>query len=147
MVRYTLGQRVFLYDTYVKYGSARKRRRKFRRKFLDERVPSRRTIHNLANKLRTRILLIDKEQKHKRRLLIKVKLDDIGARFEHTNMPRKSLKRLAQETGVSKSSARTATKLLKRRPYKTRVIHALQRAIQLAVLQFLQVVSTVCCQR
>jgi hypothetical protein len=39
------------------------------------------------------------------------KLDDIGARLEHT--PRKSLKRLAQETEVSKSSARTATHLLK----------------------------------
>jgi hypothetical protein len=39
------------------------------------------------------------------------KLHDIGARLEHT--PRKSLKRLAQETGVSKSSARMATQLLK----------------------------------
>jgi hypothetical protein len=39
------------------------------------------------------------------------KLDDIGARLEHT--PSKSLKRLAQETGVSKSSARKATQMLK----------------------------------
>jgi hypothetical protein len=52
------------------------------------------------------------------------KLGDIGARFEHTH--KKSLKHLAQETGVSKSSARTATQLLKLRPYKTTVIHALQ---------------------
>jgi hypothetical protein len=36
MVRYTVEERVYLYDTYVKYGSVRKRRRKFR----DERVPS-----------------------------------------------------------------------------------------------------------
>jgi hypothetical protein len=36
-VRYTLEQRVFLYDAYVKCGSARKCRRKFR----GERVPSR----------------------------------------------------------------------------------------------------------
>jgi hypothetical protein len=35
------------------------------------------------------------------------KLDDTGARLEPT--PRKSLKRLAQETEVSKTSARTAT--------------------------------------
>jgi hypothetical protein len=35
-----LEQHVFLYDTYVKYGSARKYRRKFRHKFHDERVPS-----------------------------------------------------------------------------------------------------------
>jgi hypothetical protein len=52
------------------------------------------------------------------------KLDDIGGRLEHT--PRKAQKRLAQETGVSKSSARSATKLLKIRLYKTTVIHVLQ---------------------
>jgi hypothetical protein len=60
-----------------------------------------------------------KKQKHKRRVLTEEKLDHIGARLEHT--PRKSLGRLAQETGVSNSSARTATQLLKLRPYK---IHA-----------------------
>jgi hypothetical protein len=63
MVRYTLEQRVFLYDTHVKYGSARWRRRKFRRKFRDERVHSRQTIHNLVNKLRTTGLLRDKKTK------------------------------------------------------------------------------------
>jgi hypothetical protein len=52
------------------------------------------------------------------------KLDDIAGRLGHT--PRKSLKHLAQKTGVSKPSARTATQLLKPRPYKTTVIHALQ---------------------
>jgi hypothetical protein len=54
MVRYTcsLLQRVFLYDTYVKYESARKCRQKYPRKFR-KKVPSRQTIHNLVNKLRT----------------------------------------------------------------------------------------------
>jgi hypothetical protein len=103
MVRYTLEQCVFMYDTYVKFGSAGKCRRKFRRKFHDERVPSRQTIHNLLNKLRTTGL--------KRRVLTEETLDDIGSRLEHT--PRKSLKRLAKEIVVSKCSARTATQLLK----------------------------------
>jgi transposase len=75
------------------------------------RVPSRQTIHNFVNKLRATGLLIDKKQKHTRRVLIEEKLHDIGARVEHT--PRKSLKRLVQETGVSKSSAGTTTQLLK----------------------------------
>jgi hypothetical protein len=39
------------------------------------------------------------------------KFDDIGARLEHT--PRKLVKHLTEGTGVSKSSARTATQLLK----------------------------------
>jgi transposase len=119
MVRYALEQRVFLYATHVKYGSVRKCRPKFRRKYYDERVPSRQTIHNLVIKLRTG-LLTDKK-KHKRRLLTEEKLDDIGTSLEHT--PITSLKRLAQEIGVSNFSARRATQLLKLRPYKTVVIH------------------------
>jgi hypothetical protein len=51
-------------------------------------------------------------------------IDGIGTRLEHT--PRKSLQRLAEGSGVSKSSARSATQLLKLGPYKTTVIHALQ---------------------
>jgi hypothetical protein len=51
-------------------------------------------------------LSIDNKQNLKPQLLTE-KLDDIGVRFEHT--PRKSLKRLPQETGVSKSSAIRAT--------------------------------------
>jgi hypothetical protein len=80
---------MFLYVTYVKYGSASKCWRKCRRKFGDVRVPSRQAIRNLVNKLRTTELLIDKKQKHKRRVLTEEKLDDTGARLEHT--PRKSL--------------------------------------------------------
>jgi hypothetical protein len=104
MVRYTLEQRVFLYVTYVKKGSARNCRRKFQSKFCDERVLSSQTIHNLVNKLRTKRLLIDKKTKHKRRVPTEEKLDDIGTRFDHAH--RKSLKHLAQETGVSQSSAK-----------------------------------------
>jgi hypothetical protein len=70
MVRCTSEQRVFLYDTYVEYGSARK----FRRKFRDERVPSRQTIHNFVNKLRTTCLLI---QKQICPMLTEEKLDDM----------------------------------------------------------------------
>jgi hypothetical protein len=79
MVRYTSEQRVFLYDTYVKYGSVGKCRRKFPLKFRDERVPSTQIVHNLANKLRTTGLLIDKKTKHKRQVLPDGKLDGIGA--------------------------------------------------------------------
>jgi hypothetical protein len=61
----TLEKRVFLYDTYVKYGSAGKCQRKFR----DERVPRRQTIHNLVNKIRKTGILTDNKTKHKRRVL------------------------------------------------------------------------------
>jgi hypothetical protein len=48
-----------------------------------------------VNELITTGLLINKTTKHKRPILTE-KLDDIEATLEHT--PRKSLKRLAQET-------------------------------------------------
>jgi hypothetical protein len=99
MVRYILEQRVFVDDTHVTYVSARKCRRKLLRKFRDERVLCRQIIHILVNKLRTTGLL--------------------RARLEDT--PRKSLKNLGQETGLSKPGARMATQLLKFRPYKTTV--------------------------
>jgi transposase len=67
----------------VKYRCARKCWQKFQRQFHYKRVLSKQTIHNLVNKLRAMGLLIDKKQKHKRRVLTEEKLDDIGARHEH----------------------------------------------------------------
>jgi hypothetical protein len=89
MVRCTLEQHVFLYVTHVKYGTARKCLQKCH----DERVPSRQASHTLVHKLRTTRLLIDKKQKHKCQILTEDKLDDIGARLQHT--PGISLKCLA----------------------------------------------------
>jgi hypothetical protein len=66
---------------------------------------------------------LNRQEKNKRRVFTEEKSDDIGARLEHT--PRKSLKRLAQESGVSTSSASRATQLLKLRPYKTTLIRAM----------------------
>jgi hypothetical protein len=53
-------------------------------KIFGERISSRQAIHNLVNKLRSTLLLIDKKQKQKQRVLTEEKLDDIGARLEHT---------------------------------------------------------------
>jgi hypothetical protein len=89
MVRYTSEQRTFLYDTYMKYGSTGKCRRKFRPKFCDG-VPTRYKFHNLATKLGIAGVLIDKKTKHKHRVLTEEKLDDIGLGLKHT--PRKPLK-------------------------------------------------------
>jgi hypothetical protein len=71
--------------------------------------------------MRTEGLVIDKNQTHKHRVHAG-KLDDPGTILEHT--PRKSLKLLAEETGVSTSSVRPAIQFLKLRPNKTIVIHA-----------------------
>jgi hypothetical protein len=57
-------------------------------------------------------------------VLTREKLNDTGARLEHTAI--KSLIHLAQETRVSKSSDRRVTQSLKLRPHKTSIIYALQ---------------------
>jgi hypothetical protein len=56
-------------------------------------------------------------------MLVEAKLVDQGGRLQHT--PRKSVICLAQETGVSQSSARSATQLLKLKPSETTATHAL----------------------
>jgi hypothetical protein len=124
MVRYAVEQRVFLYDSYVKCGSARKCRRKFCRKFPGVTIPSTTGIHKLIYKVRSTGSVLDKKPAKKCRVLTKEKLDEIKARLEHT--PQKSLRHLAEETGISKSSAAKATKLLKLKPYKATVVRALQ---------------------
>ncbi|PNF32980.1 hypothetical protein B7P43_G16572, partial [Cryptotermes secundus] len=107
-----------------KCGSAGKCRRKLRLKFCHARVPNRQTIHNLVNRLETMGLLIDNEMTY--------------VRLEHT--PRKSLKCLARETGVSTPSARMAPQLLKLRPCKTAAIRSARSSQQGS---FVQLVSTV----
>jgi hypothetical protein len=115
-LRYILQQRVFVYDNFVKTESVGTVRRRFRDQFPDSAVPNRSCVHKIVNNLRETGSLRDKRNELKRQVLTEEKLDDIGARLE--NSPRKSLKRLAQEAGVSKSSARNATKLLILKPYK-----------------------------
>jgi hypothetical protein len=58
------------------------------------------------------------------------KLADIRARLETS--PSRSLKRLAQETSVSITFERRATKVLQLRRCKTRVVHALKEHDPLA---------------
>jgi transposase len=105
-----------MYDAYVKSGSARKVRRRFRRKFQDVTVPHRETVHRIVNKVRETGSLLDRKPELKRRVLTEEKLDEIGARLEHS--PRKSLRRLALETGVSITTVRTAAKLLKQHAFE-----------------------------
>ncbi|KAJ4446447.1 hypothetical protein ANN_13143 [Periplaneta americana] len=67
---------------------------------------------------------LNKKRVQQRRVLTEEELDEIGARLEHSS--RKSLRRLAQEVDISKTSALMATKFLKLKPYMVTTVHALQ---------------------
>jgi hypothetical protein len=69
-------------------------------------------------------VITDLKPERTRRVLTEEKLDDIAARLEHS--PHKTFKRLAEETGVSKSTVRIAAQLLKPRSCETTVVHSLQ---------------------
>ncbi|KAJ4451314.1 hypothetical protein ANN_02775 [Periplaneta americana] len=124
MAEYTLEQHIFLYDAYVKYSSVRRCRREFEHRFAGVRITSRSTIHDLVNKVRRTGYFLNKKRVQQRRVLTEEKLDEVGARLEHS--PRKSLRRLTQEFNISKTSAFVATKLLELQPYRLTVVHALQ---------------------
>jgi hypothetical protein len=64
----------FLYESYVKCGSARKRRRKC--KFPWDEVPSTSGIHESTNKVRSTVLSVDKKPVEKRHVLAKEGLDE-----------------------------------------------------------------------
>jgi hypothetical protein len=121
LCKYTAKQHIFIYGSYVKSNSAHVCFRKFQQKFPGVDITARSTIHYLVNKFKTTGLVLDKKIKIIRHVLTEETLDDIGTRLE----PR-SLVKLAQQTDVSVSSARTATKLLKLCPYKITQVHSLQ---------------------
>jgi hypothetical protein len=111
----------------MKYGSARKCRRKFRRKFPGITVPNTTGIHELINKIWFTGSLLDNKPAKNTRCPYRRNL-------EHTSQ--KSLRRLAQETSISKSSAAEATKLLKLRQYKATVVHVLQPCVPASRINF-----------
>jgi hypothetical protein len=87
MVQYSVEQHVFLYELYVKCGSARKQWGKFCRKFPEITVPSTTGIHKLVKTVRSAGSLPDKKPaKKKCCVLTEERLDEIEARLEHASL-------------------------------------------------------------
>jgi hypothetical protein len=82
---------------------------KFYNTFPDNRFPSTRGIHDRIKEVRPTGSLLYMKRARKRRVFIEEKLDEIGARLEHTHS-----RCLAQETGISTPLAATACSPAKR---------------------------------
>jgi hypothetical protein len=119
-MKYSVEQRVFIYDTFVKHSSWRKCCRKFRRKYPDLTVPCKSTIYKIVKKVRKTGSVLDKKKHRKRHILTEEILDDIGARLEAS--PKISLRRLALECGLSKTTTHVAIKLLKQHSYESTLV-------------------------
>ena len=87
--------------------------------------PSRFTIHEIVKKFETTGSVANKKRNRKRTVLTEETLDEIDTSLEHT--PTKSIPKLAQQVGISESSAHRATKLLKLKPYKCTNVHSLKQ--------------------
>ena len=88
-------------------------------------TPSRFTIHEIEKKFETTGSVANKKRNRKRIVLTGETLDEIDASLERT--PTKSIPKLAQQVGISESSAHRATKLLKLKPYKFTSVYSLKQ--------------------
>ena len=86
-------------------------RRKFRVKFPGGPVPNPSTIRRQAKILKETSSVKNRKVNRRRHVLTEETLNEIDDRLEYTLPPKKSLKRLSQETRVSVSSVQRATLL------------------------------------
>ena len=123
---FPLRERVYIHNTYMKSRkSCSETRRKFRIKFPGRPVPNPSTIRRQDKRFTETGSVKNRNVNRRRRVLKEETLNEIGEKLEHTRQ--ESLKRLSQETGVSVSSVQRVTKLLKLKPYKIPVVHALHQ--------------------
>jgi hypothetical protein len=100
MMKCTLEQQIFLYDSYVKKKSYKSCKRRFHRRYPGVCIPASSAILRLVKKVRSAGSFVNKKYTRQNAMLTEETLDEIGARLEHS--PRKSLARLDQQAQVSK---------------------------------------------
>jgi transposase len=100
--------------SYAEYHNA------FRNSFPDSVVPNKSTIQCLVERFRE-TGSIGEKRSGRPSILSDDSLEDIRARLLQS--PRKSLRKLSQQTGMTYGSVQRATKHLKLHPYRVQVCH------------------------
>ncbi|KAJ4431571.1 hypothetical protein ANN_20170 [Periplaneta americana] len=103
-MQYTLNQRLFFVKQYWITNSITATQRAYQREFGVRNPPKRNTILGLVNKLETTGSLVSEKGKHRSSRLPTVVVD-VRARLEQS--PKKSLRRLSQETGYFQQDGAT----------------------------------------
>ena len=99
-MQYSLNERLFLVKQYWITNSITATQRAYQREFGVRNPPKRNTILGLVNKLETTGSLVSEKGKHRSSRLPTV-VADVRPRLEQS--PKKSLRRLSQETGYTYS--------------------------------------------
>lgn len=117
-------ERVFIIESYFAYKSYERVKDEFRLKFPNSAVPNNTTITRLINKFRETGSVQDRKSTGRPSVLTEQVLDNVKQRL--TTSPRKSLRKLSVQAGLSLSSTFRATKKLNLRPYRIGVVHELK---------------------
>ncbi|PSN51327.1 hypothetical protein C0J52_15726 [Blattella germanica] len=124
MNRYTLEERVHIIRVYWKTDSIQACQEQFVERFGDNRhPPSKSTIWALSKKLETHGTLLDRHAGG-REPMTQETITNVKDRLLAS--PSKSLCRLSQESGMSKSSCQRAAKKAKLHTYRYTVVHELK---------------------
>ena len=120
-----LQQCIFVCKCYFKWESLGRVRTEYIQKFPGEVPPSRFTVPKMVKEFETTGSVANKKRNRERIVLTEETLDEIGTSLERT--PTKFIPKLAQQLGISESSAHRTTKLLKLKPYRYAGVHSLKQ--------------------
>jgi transposase len=117
-------RRVFILEHHFSTRSYAECQNAFRNSFPDSVVPntSKSTIQRLVERFRETGSTGEKRRSGRPSVLSNDSLEDIIERLLQS--PRKSLRKLSQQTGITYGSVQRATKHLKLHPYRVKVCHA-----------------------
>jgi transposase len=117
-------QRVLILEHYFSTRSYAECQNAFRNSFPDSVVPNKSTIQRLVERFHETGCIGEKRRSGRPSVLSNGSLEDIRARLLQS--PRKSLRKLSQQTGMTCRSAQRATKRLRLHPYRVQVCHELK---------------------
>lgn len=122
---FSLQQRIVIVEGYVRNGSIKEAQAAFIDKYPETKVPSKRCIQNLVRKWRETGSV--ENVKKRRRSLARTPEVVSNIQQRITRSPKKSIRRLAQQAGVSRTTCHRVLKSLKMRPYRVTCVQELKQ--------------------
>ncbi|CAI9731261.1 Hypothetical predicted protein [Octopus vulgaris] len=122
----TLQERIFIVENVFRDGGkyTKEVQESFQEKFGAERLPHRNCVSALLHKFKKTGSVQDKPKSGRPKVVTDTVLQNVTNKLQRS--PRKSLRRLSQETRISLTSTHRAVHQLKFFPYKVHVVHELK---------------------
>jgi hypothetical protein len=131
---YSKQERTFLVEQFYKTKSILKCLEAFRCKYRNKKVPNRATIYRIINRFRANGTVEDQKRRRVSTVLTENKLLEVHELLLYS--PRKSLRKLKQQSDISYGSAQRATRQLKLHPYRVQVVHELKETDRISRMNY-----------